>query len=242
MLRTMGLPLVILLASAPTWLAATPSWKDKPVSQWDAEDAKQLLADSPWVKHLQPHWLPDLSPFQREEGGNLNEGLGKGVGIDGTGLLGSRREAAAIKRAHTKPEPLPVMVRWESAVPVRIAEHMTGDTGAPALKSDDYAIVVYGIPAPKQGNLAGLLKSSAFLRRYHKKDMKPSHVEILRSDDDETATVVYLFPRSVEITKRDGGIEFAAQIGRLWLSQYFYTGEMQLRGEPQLLMPSTGLN
>ena len=89
MLRTLGLPLVILLAAAPIWLAATPSWKDKPISQWDAEDAQQLLADSPWVKHLQPHWLPDLSRFQRQDGGNLSEGLGQGVGIDGTGLLGS---------------------------------------------------------------------------------------------------------------------------------------------------------
>jgi hypothetical protein len=241
-LRT-ALPLVILFAVAPIWPAATPSWKDKPLSQWDAEDAKQLLADSPWVKHSQPHWLPDLSPFQREEGGNLNEGVGKGVGLAGTGLLGSRREAAAIKRAHTKPEPAPVIVRWESALPVRVAEHMTGDIGAPALKGDDYAIAVYDIPTPKQGNLAGLLKGAAFLRRYQKKEIKPSHVEILRNDDDdETATVVYLFPRSVEITKRDGGIEFAAQIGRLWVSQYFYTGDMQFRGEPQLLMPSTGLH
>jgi hypothetical protein len=97
--------------------AAVPSWKEKPVSQWDADDAKQLLADSPWVKHLTPHWLADLSPFQREEGGSLNEGVGKGVGLPGTGLLGSRREAEAIKHARMKPPPAPVMVRWESARP-----------------------------------------------------------------------------------------------------------------------------
>ncbi len=66
-------------------------------------------------------------------------------------------------------------------------------------------------------------------------------MEVLRHEDDEKiATIVYLFPRKVEITRRDGGIEFAAQIGRLWASQYFYTGEMQLRGEPQLLLPAEG--
>jgi hypothetical protein len=97
---------------------------------------------------------------------------------------------------------------------VRIAEHMAGDTSAPALNSDAHAIAVYDIPAPKQGSLAGPLKGAASLRRYQKKDIKPSRVEILRHDD-ETATSVYLFPRSVEITKRGGGIEFAAQIGRL---------------------------
>jgi hypothetical protein len=231
-----------LLLLATLLFAAEPSWRSKPVSKWDAEDAKQLLlAGSPWVKQAQPHWLPDLSPFQREEGGNLNEGLSKGVGLAGTGLLGSRREAEAVKQAHTKPEPLPVMVRWESALPVRTAERLAGDTGAPALKSDDYAIAIYGIPTPKKMNQAGLLKDAAALRRLRKKDMKPSRVEILRNDDDEgTATLVYLFPRSVEITKKDGGMEFTAQVGRLWVSQYFYTGEMQLRGEPQLLMPTEG--
>lgn len=240
MYRTLQL---CLLSVAGVLIAAAPSWKDKPVSQWDAEDAKQLLIDSPWVKHPTPHWLADLSPAQREEGGNFNEGVGKGVGIAGTGLLGSRRAAEAIKNAHTKPEPAPVMVRWESALPVRLAEQKAGETGAPALKGDDYAIAIYGIPTPKQRNLAGLLKNAAVLRRYQKKDMKPSRVEILRNPDDgATAIIVYLFPRSVEITHKDGGIEFAAQIGRFWVSQYFYTNEMQLRGEPQLLMPENGLH
>lgn len=237
MYRTLR-PCLPLLATL-LFAAADPSWRLKPISQWDAEDAKQLLADSPWVKRVTPHWLPDLSRSQREEGGNLNEGIGGGVGIEGTGILASHRAAAAIKRAHTRPEPLPVMVRWESALPVRIAEQKAGETIAPTLKSDDYAIAIYDIPTPKQGNLASLLKGSAFLRRYQKKEMKPSSVEILRHDD-ETATIVYLFPRSVEIGKREGGIEFDAQVGRMWVSQYFYTGEMQLRGEPQLLMPTEG--
>jgi hypothetical protein len=216
-LRRCLLPLATILLAA-----ADPAWKQKPLSQWNAEDAKQLLADSPWVKHVTPHWLPDLSPFQREDGGDLNEGVGKGVGLAGTGILGSRKEAKA-------------------ALPVRVAEQKAGETDVPVLKSDDYAIAVYGIPAPKRWNLAGELKDIASLRRYKKKDMKPSRVEILRHDDD-TATIVYLFPRSVEITKKDGGMEFAAQIGRLWVSQYFYTGEMQLRGEPQILMPAEGLH
>jgi hypothetical protein len=238
MYRTLR-PCLLLLATIA--LAADPSWRLKSVSKWDAEDAKQVLADSPWVKHLTPRWLADLSPFQREEGGNLNEGLSKGVGLAGTGLLGARREDAAIKHAHEKPLPATVTVRWESALPVRTAERLAGDATAPSLKSDDYAIAIYGIPTPKKWNEAGLLKDSATLRRYRKKDMKPLRVEILRNDDDEgTATLVYLFPRSVEITKRDGGIEFAAQVGRLWVSQYFFTGEMQLRGEPQLLMPDEG--
>src|SRR5580658_7818140 len=165
MYRTLR-PCLLLLATLV--LAADPSWRLKPVSKWDAEDAKQVLADSPWVKQLTPRWLADLRPCQREEGGNLNEGLSKGVGLAGTGLLGSRREAEAVKQAHTKPEPLPVMVRWESALPLHTAEQLAGDSSAPALQSDDYAIAIYGIPTPKKGNQADLLKDSAALRRFHK--------------------------------------------------------------------------
>ena len=106
--------LATILLAADLSSAADPSWKSKPVSKWDVEDAKQLLAGSPWVKQAQPHWLPDLSRSQREEGGNLTEGIGGGVGIEGTGVLGSRRAAEGLKRAHTKPEPLPVMVRWKA--------------------------------------------------------------------------------------------------------------------------------
>lgn len=222
-------------------LAASPTWKDKSPAKWDADDAKQILADSPWVKHPTPHWLADLSPFQREEGGDLNEGVGKGVGIAGLGILGSRREAEAIKAAHTKPALGPVTVRWESAVPVRMAEHLVGDKSAPELKGDDYAIAVYDIKTPKKMNTASLLKDAAFLRRPGKKDIKASRAVVLREDeDDDNATIVYLFPRSVEITKRDGPIEFTAQIGRFWVSQFFDTREMQLRGEPQLLLPNEG--
>lgn len=231
-----------LLCLLPVFaLAANATWKDKSPSKWDANDAKQILADSPWVKHPTPHWLADLSPFQREEGGDLNAGVGKGVGIAGLGVLGSRREAEAIKAAHTKPVLAPVTVRWESAMPVRFAEHLVGDATAPELKGDDYAIAVYDIQTPKKMNTASLLKDTAFLRRSGKKDIKASRAIILRQDDDdEMATVVYLFPRSVEITKRDGAIEFTAQIGRFWVSQFFDTREMQLRGEPQLLLPDEG--
>ncbi len=223
-------------------LAADPTWRDKSPSKWDANDAKQILADSPWVKHPTPHWLADLSPFQREEGGDLNAGVGKGVGIAGLGILGSRREAEAIKAAHNKPLLAPVTVHWESAMPVRFAEHLIGDTTAPELKGDDYAIAVYDIQTPKKMNTTSMLKDTAFLRRPGRKDIKASRAIVLRPQDadDDMATIVYFFPGSVEIAKREGMIEFTAQIGRFWLSQFFDTREMQLRGDPQLLLPDEG--
>jgi hypothetical protein len=35
-------------------VAADPNWKDKELSSWTEDDAKQVLADSPWVKSVTP--------------------------------------------------------------------------------------------------------------------------------------------------------------------------------------------
>jgi hypothetical protein len=147
----------------------------------------------------------------------------------------------ALKKAHEKPPLPPVMIRWESALPVRVAEQKAAAgsaTGYPSLEGDDYAIAVYNIGLPDQYNLSHTLRGISFLRRNNKKDLRPTRVRIFPQDDG-TATLVYQFPRSVEITRKDGTILFVAQVGRLVLSQYFLVGDMQLRGETQLLMPTS---
>lgn len=75
-------------------------------------------------------------------------------------------------------------------------------------------------------------KGLAFLKRNHKKDLKPSRVEVLPHDSG-LVTVVYLFPRSADITKKDGSVQFVAQIGRLFVSQFFVLDDMQLEGKPE---------
>jgi hypothetical protein len=208
-----------------------PAWKSKPTAAWSDEDAKAVLAESPWVKHVTPQYVRDLSPDERRNGGNMDAGIGKGVGLAGIGLFGSRRQAAALARAHAKPAQDPVLVRWESA-PIRVAERKAGET-APAVDDAYYAVVIYGIPLPRRWNLASELKSVAYLKRDGKKDLKPSRVQVLRGEAG-LATVVYLFRRSAEISKRDGSIEFGAQIDRLFVEQVFNLQEMQVMGELEL--------
>ena len=45
---------------------------------------------------------------------------------------------------------------------------------------------------------------------------------------------VYLFPLSAEITKKDGQIQFEAQIGRIVVVQTFELNEMDFMGKLEL--------
>ncbi len=76
------------------------------------------------------------------------------------------------------------------------------------------------------------LKNQAALKRDGKKDVKPSSVEVFEREDG--AVVVYGFPLSAEISRKDGHVEFGAQIGRLVFTSTFDLDEMQFQGKPAL--------
>lgn len=146
--------------------AEDPAWKSKPVRQWDQEDAKQVLADSPWANSVTPQWVRDLSPDERSNSGDLETDQAKGVGLGGLiGILDPARAEEASARAHAKPDPGAFLIRRESA-PVRTAEQRLRDLDAPALESDDfYAVAIYHVPTPKRWHMEGELKGIAFLKR-----------------------------------------------------------------------------
>src|SRR5580658_10182535 len=116
------LPRLCLLAFTSVLLLSgdEPSWKDKSIPQWDDQDAQQVLADSPWVKNIQPERVRDLSEFERRDGGNWEAGLKPGVGI--TGFFNPEIAALVLQLYRERNTPPKVTVRWESALPVRAAE------------------------------------------------------------------------------------------------------------------------
>jgi hypothetical protein len=81
-------------------------------------------------------------------------------------------------------------------------------------------------------SLANQLKKQATIKRDGKKNLKPSSVEVLQRDDGPV--IVYLFPRSKEITRQDKRVEFDAKIGRLQLAQSFYVDDMNYQGKLEL--------
>lgn len=218
------------LLSVVLMLAADASWKTKPISQWNTDDAKQVLANSPWVKTAVVTILPPRSEAQMREAGRMGMVRGTGLGaLDASVLTGFGGKHLVAK----PPKPLTLLVRWESARAIRSAELKTGDERAPAWDGDYYAIALYDVPGLEdQKTLPVELKKAAFLKRDGKKDLKPGRVDLLA--DEKGITVVYLFPRYGEITREDKSVELVAQIGRMFVAQSFSTEEMQFQGKLEL--------
>jgi hypothetical protein len=222
-----------LTAALLTATAFDPSWRDSPVPQWSDDDARQLLAGSPWVKKVHLDKVRNLSPFERRDGGDWEAGIPSGIGFAELGLFADWRDIEAVEHAYAVANLGTVTVRWESALPVRAAESKLGEMDVSGGLNDYYAIAVYDLRPPFRWNLAKELRGVAFLKRDNKKDMKPSRVLVVPRAKG-LATLVYLFPRAVEITKKDRSLLFVAQVGRLFISTNFIPDEMWLQGQLQL--------
>ncbi len=219
--------------------ADDPAWKTKQIPDWTENDAKDLLAESPWVKTFTP------TMKQEQQSGGSRRGLGGlggvSLGIPGMGGMGRRgggypRGGGGQSRRSDDSEAPKVTLRWESAMPVRTAELKAHDNDAPTLDEKHYAIAVYGIPdrmlSGDTKKLGDQLKGKASIKRDGKKDFKPSSVEVLERPDGPV--VVYMFPMTNEITKQDHRVEFDADIGRLELTQSFFTDDMVWQGKLEL--------
>ncbi len=168
----------------------------------------------------------------------------RGIGFDGTD---GKRTAPQLPKSIidvVKPDStvrpsqsIPLALRWESALPIRVAELKSGVVEPPTLAGDGYSMAVYGIPGgyfkgdPK--SLGNPLKEQAVLKRDGKKDVKPSSVEVFQATNDGLV-IVYLFPLSAEITTNDQHVEFNALIGRVAVTQSFNLEEMSFQGKLEL--------
>jgi hypothetical protein len=232
----------VILFSVTVLLAADASWNTKQIANWTEDDARQILTKSPWAKTT----IAGLSRIQTEDerraGGNM--GQPHGVGYDGINngkvplpnLKSIYGGAGGDVHRTGNAKFVTVKLVWESAMPVRAAELKTHDIEPPTLSEDGYSIAVYGVPFaevkgdPKKAGEP--MKNLAMLKREGKKDVKPSSVEVFQREND--VVVVYVFPLSAEITRKDQRVDFFAQIGRLNVAQVFSPEEMVFQNKLEL--------
>jgi len=231
--------LCLLSACAALLLAAEPAWKTKAPATWTAEEAAQVLTASPWAVVATAPLARIGNEDERRDSGDM--GRPRGIGFDGVGSGQIRPKIdlpTVLSKVYTAPAPesIKLLIRWETALPIRLAELKAGEIDPPTLEGNGYKIAVYGIPAtntkgdPK--SLGDPLKKNAVLRRDGKKDVKPLRVEVFRRQGG--LVVVYLFPLEAEIGRKDAFVDFEAQIGRIVISQSFEVQAMQFQGNLEL--------
>jgi hypothetical protein len=229
--------LVLVALSSVVLIAADQAWRNKQYSEWTEDDAKEVITGSPWVKTITPTVeVKTPEPDQGRTGGRRRGGK-DGPGRSGSDSPVGDGQGNRPKDSASSPAKVPTLtVRWESALPVREAELKNRETFAPTVDADHYALAIYGIPRSMIANdltaQAKELKKHATLKRYAKKDLKPSSVEILLREDGPV--ILYLFPKSDEITWRDQSIQFDAQIAHLKCSQSFDTRDMRFHGNVEV--------
>ena len=242
-MRKFAMQSACLIVAAAGLMAADPVWRSKPAAQWTEEDARQILARSPWVKENRAVITRRLTEDQLRDGGQM--GQPRGVGNEGVDPKGSGPTVSPNvfsgpggddRSARSLAQPITLKLVWESALPVQLAELKSHEAEPPTLEGDGYRIAVYGIPGAgfkgEPEELGKPLKSMAALKREGKKDVKPVSVEVFQRGSG--LVVVYLFPLSAEIARKDRQIRFEAQIGRIVVAQTFDLSEMEFMGKLEL--------
>jgi len=235
MLGILGKIVCVASAGALLLAAADAVWKTKDIRDWSEEDARSILAASPWSASVRCMVKPLQPEAQRREEGQM--GQPQGVGYKGLQTETDSQQLARVMAGHFTPPPgvgpITVRVRWESATPIRAAELKAHEVEPPTLEGDGYQIAVYGIPGtdfkkdPK--TLGEPLKPFAVLRRDGKPDARPSRVEVFESA--RGIVVAYLFPYSAELSERDTILHFDALIGRVAVVHDFDLREMRIDGK-----------
>src|SRR6202140_4143775 len=110
-------------------MAADPVWNSKPAAQWTEDDARQVLAKSPWAREVRAVVTRRLTEDQLREGGQM--GQPRGVGNEGVDPKGSGPKVSPNvfsgpggddRSPRSLPQPITLKLRWESALPVRLPE------------------------------------------------------------------------------------------------------------------------
>jgi len=242
-MRTFLLQSLYATVAATYLAAADPVWITKPAAEWTEEDAKRILSSSPWARDIGATVTRRLTEDQLREGGQM--GQPQGVGNENVDPKGSGPKVSPNvltgrggddRSARSYSQPIRLKLRWESALPIRLAELRSHEIEPPTLGGDGYYIAVYGVPGgdfkgdPKR--LGDPLRNLAALKRDGKKDVKPIRVEVFQRESG--VVIVYVFPLSAEITMKDQRIQFEAHIGRIVLAHGFELSEMEFGGRLEL--------
>ena len=238
--RCILLSLVCLLAIV-TVAIAQESWAKKPFNQWNDEDLKKFMTDSPWAKsQTMSTSAPggggvDMGPGGGGGGGDDEGGGGGGGGRGGGGGAagGGGRRAATIN----------LVMSWQSALPVKqanVRSKMRGPGEVPAdaqsyLNTPDefYVVLVEGMPQRiAQQALADQAKVKKSYIKAGKREIPLAKVATRSAGGN--VDVVLFFEKTDAIKVEDNEVEVDAKLGMFEMKKKFRLKDMVVNGKLEL--------
>ena len=242
-----------LLQAATIWpivralAAARPDfWETKPPSDWSADEKQFLLGQSPWARQGIAQFEAQRKPARAASNQTVER---PGAGVPGA-IPGERLGSTSMVPigGEAPPPPpgtdtgqsiqFPVLARWESAQPVRLA-------GGPQLPEGTAAFYVIrlrgmpllpppkgpaaaGAPNPNQGMLEAIEKGSR-LERKDKPAIACAH--LLTGSGDSVNELLLFFPRPKDaITLREKQVTLDSRFPPFHLSVKFPLKDMMYKG------------
>jgi hypothetical protein len=212
-------------------------WNEKPPAEWTRDEIRRLLNQSPWARQ-------STLMIAGAPGGALAD-LSRGAPGSGTNTQAAGRATPIGGGAGmSSPPEIRVLVRWESAAPVREAARRP----APPEASEFYIVSISGLPSVGHGpEEAGAgpepsepsrvveeqLKETTVLLRKKKDPLRPARVTVV--DQPGSRPALLFFPRDPQpIVPEDKVVTLACDIGPARLSVRFPLKDMLYRGKLEL--------
>jgi len=246
--------LALFAALAPAIIWAAEVWDAKPFQDWTDKDVQKVVNNSPWARQTRAVVGNATSiaagrsaqPAVNDASSN-DTGVTRGREAGGAGRMGSAPNDLDQGAQSLQQPGVPVIVRWQSALPLRQAQ-MRGKYGKEAATSpeaqrfltQDPSLYVLGI-----AGLAGSIVSAgagdqakqnimdkATLTVRGKASLRPIAVDFV--PHGSAVDVLIGFPRTLPITLEDQEVELASQIGSATVRYKFRLKDMVVRGKLEL--------
>jgi hypothetical protein len=257
MLWSVRASLVLLFTAATLVVSAADFWKIKQPSEWSEKEVKRLLTNSPWAKEVVVQ-MGGVMPATATSGGGRGGGRrGGAMGPMGGGVGGSGVPSADMGGASgpgqgemgggmgnsgsASPSSAPtVIVRWETAAPVREAARTAELPYAARMlewEKQFYVITTSGLPfggrqqpdPDRVRQMQERLRGSATLRAKGKPPVGPERVFLANAA--RGSTMIFLFPRSAAFTVEDKDVTFETAAGPMQIKAKFKPREMEYQGK-----------